>query len=99
MITQVLDRQLYPESIDKPSLYHIINQANIFAACSLPHLKHTFEFARRCAQSSLFQIVYIIVGGMGVWVLLVWAAFEPIPYSQLFSEGSSHAVAKKWGFM
>ena len=76
MITQVLDRQLYPESIDKPSLYQIINQANILAACSLPHLEHAFDFDRRRAQSSLFQILYIIIGGMGVWVAFCMGGIE-----------------------
>ena len=33
MVTQALDRQLYPEYIDKPSLYDVINQVQAsFAA-------------------------------------------------------------------
>lgn len=54
MMTQVLDRQLYPEFIDKPSLYQIINQASILAACSLMLLKHTSVF-----DSKLHSIVTV----------------------------------------
>ncbi len=34
MVTQALDRQLYPEFIDKPSLYNIINQVQASLALS-----------------------------------------------------------------
>ena len=34
LVTQSLDRQLYPEYIDKPSFYSIINQVQASRSCA-----------------------------------------------------------------
>lgn len=49
MVTQALDRQLYPEFIDKPSLYSIINQVQAFPISSLASSTiDSFRRAQKC---------------------------------------------------
>ena len=34
MVTQLLDRQMYPDSIDKAPLYNMMDQARTLCSCS-----------------------------------------------------------------
>ena len=43
MVTQALDRQLYPEFIDKPSLYNVINKVQASFAASDSSLPQCFR--------------------------------------------------------